>query len=180
MTEQTLTRLWGMRLTFALVVCIILFFQLLPLETTPRRWVGPDFLLGFACAWSLRRPEYVPSLALAGLFLLADLLLQRPPGLWAMLALLGCEHLKTRARGLRDGGFASEWFLVCIVLALIALAYRISLMLTLLEPPPFGLSVFELVMTMAFYPVMAAVTQFGLGVRKAAPGDYDPGDRGAS
>ena len=90
MIEQTFTRLWGMRLTFAVVVCVILFFHLLPLETTPRRWVGPDFLLGFACAWSLRRPEYVPSLALAGLFLLADrvgliVTLVPPPafGLWA-------------------------------------------------------------------------------------------------
>ncbi len=173
MNEQTATRLWGMRLTFALITCIILFFHLLPLETSPRRWVGPDFLLAFACAWSLRRPEYVPSVALAGLFLLADFLLFRPPGLWAMLALVGCEHLKNRARGLRDGSFANEWLTVCAVMTFVAVAYRAILMVTLVELPGFGLAVFELIMTMLFYPIVVGATHFLLGVRKAAPGELD-------
>lgn len=175
MTEQTATRLWGMRLTFGLIVCIILFFHLLPLETSPRRWVGPDLLLGFACAWSLRRPEYVPTVALAGLFLLADLLLFRPPGLWALLALLACEHLKTRARSLRDGSFANEWLTVCIVMACVAVGYRVALTLTLVDLPGTGLALFELVMTMLFYPLVVGVTHFLLGVRKAAPGELDAG-----
>ena len=175
MTEQTVTRLWGMRLTFALITCTILFFHLLPLETSPRRWVGPDLLLAFACAWALRRPEYIPSLALGGLFLLADFLLFRPPGLWAALALLGCEHLKSRARGLRDGSFANEWLTVCAVMTFVAVGYRAILMLTLVELPSFGLAVFELIMTMLFYPVVVGVTHFLLGVRKAAPGELDGG-----
>lgn len=173
MIEQTFTRLWGMRLTFAVVVCVILFFHLLPLETTPRRWVGPDLILGFACAWSLRRPDYVPSLALAALFLLADLLLQRPPGLWAMLAVLGCEHLKSRERGLRDSSFATEWLAVCFVIAFVAIAYRVGLIVTFVPPPAFGLWAFELMMTMLFYPVAVGITHGLLGVRKMAPGEYD-------
>jgi rod shape-determining protein MreD len=175
MNEQTATRLWGMRLTFVLITCSILFFHLLPLETSPQRWVGPDLLLAFACAWSLRRPDYVPSALLAGLFLLADFLLFRPPGLWAMLALVGCEHLKTRARGLRDGSFANEWLSVCAVMVFVALAYRAILMVTLVDLPSFGMSVFELVMTMMFYPLAVGVTHFLLGVRKAAPGELDAG-----
>lgn len=173
MSELPQTRLWTMRIGFALLVCVILFFHLLPLETTPRRWVGPDLLLAFACAWSLRRPEYVPVLALALLFLLADLLLQRPPGLWAMVALIGCESLKRRARGLRDTGFASEWLRVCIVIAGIALLYRLILIITLVDLPPFGLTVFEAVMTMLFYPLVVATTHGLMGVRKATPGDLD-------
>jgi rod shape-determining protein MreD len=173
MTEQTLTRLWGMRLVFALLVCTILFFHLLPLETSPRRWVGPDMVLAFALAWSLRRPDYVPSLLLAGLFLLVDILLFRPPGLWAVLALLGCEHLKTRARSLRDGGFVNEWLAVCAVMAFVAIGYRAILMLTLVQLPGVGLSIFELVMTMLFYPVAVAATHFLLGVRKASPGQLE-------
>ena len=76
MNEQTLTRVWGMRLAFALIVCVVLFFHLLPLETTPRRWVAPDLILAFAFAWSLRRPDSVPAPVLAGLFLLTDLALR--------------------------------------------------------------------------------------------------------
>ena len=175
MNTQTLTHLWGMRLTFALVVCIVLFFHLLPVATASRLWVGPDMLIAFACAWSLRRPEYVPSVALAGLFLLADLLLQRPPGLWAMLALLSCEHLKVRSRALRDVSFASEWLTVCIIFAVVAVAYRLGLLITLLEPPALAPSIVQLVMTMLCYPLAVAVTHWFLGVRKTAPGDYDTG-----
>lgn len=173
MIEQTATRIWGMRLTFALVVCTILFFHLLPLETSPRRWVGPDLVLAFACAWSLRRPEYVPSAALAGLFLLADFLLFRPPGLWAVLALLGCEHLKTRMRGLRDGSFANEWLAVCIVMAVVMVAYRAVLMVTFVDLPGFGLSVFELVMTMLSYPLVVGATHFLLGVRRPSHAELE-------
>ena len=173
MNRRTLTHLWGMRLTFALGVCIILFFHLLPLETTPGRWVGPDFLLAFAFAWSLRRPEYVPSPILAGLFLIADLLLQRPPGLWAILALLGCEKLKSRARVLRDGTFMSEWITVCVTMLTIAIAYRLILVVTLLDPPALNLSIIELLMTMLCYPLAVAIAHWGLGVRKVTPGEID-------
>ena len=173
MNEQTWTRLWGMRLTFGVVVCTILFFLLLPLETSPRPWVGPDFILAFAFAWSLRRPDFVPAPALAGLFLLADLLLLRPPGLWAVFALLACENLKTRARGLRDGSFANEWLTVCVLLTVMAIGYRGALIITFVEAPSLGLTVFELVMTMLFYPVVVAITHVLLGVRKAAPGELD-------
>lgn len=177
MNDAPVTRLWGKRVSFALLVCLILFFHLLPLDTTPRRWVGPDILLAMACAWSVRRPEYVPVLALAGLFLLADFLLQRPPGLWALMALLACENLKSRARGLRDGSFAGEWLSVCIAIAGVAVAYRVGLIITMVDPPPLGLSLFEMVMTMLFYPLVAAVTHGIMGVRKAAPGDPEPGGR---
>ncbi len=102
MNELSPFRLWLMRAAFLLLVVAVLFFHLLPLETSPRRWAAPDLILGFACAWCLRRPEYVPAVSLAALFLLTDLLFQRPPGLWATLALIGCEYLKTSGRSLRE------------------------------------------------------------------------------
>ena len=113
MDELSPARLWLMRSAFVALALVILFFNLLPIDTQPvtlftpdlfppladinpaearlrdlldqgsnRFLIGPDLLIAFAFAWSLRRPEYVPSLLLALLFLLADLLLQRPPGLW--------------------------------------------------------------------------------------------------
>lgn len=173
MTEQTFARLFSKRVLFVLIVCTVLFFHLLPLETSPRRWVGPDLILAFALAWSARRPEYVPSIWLAALFLMTDLLLFRPPGLWAACALLACESMKIRSRSFRDGNFLSEWFTACAFMVLIAIGYRAVMLITLLEPPAFGLSVFELLMTMMFYPVVVAVTHGILGVRHSAPGEVD-------
>lgn len=173
MNENTGTRIWGMRLTFALVVGIVVFFHLLPLETGSQRWVGPDLVIAFAFAWSLRRPEFVPAPMLAVLFLFVDLLLFRPPGLWSALALLACENLKSRMRTLRDGGFLSEWLAVCIMMALVAVGYRLVLMLTLVDLPSLGLSVFELIMTMLLYPAAVFVTHGLLGVRKTIPGELE-------
>lgn len=173
MNEQSAAKLWFMRAGFVLIALANLFFHLLPLETVPRSWAGPDLLLAFACAWSLRRPEYVPPILLAAVFLLTDFLLQRPPGLWALLALFGCEHLKGRASALRASTFPAEWVAVLIVLVAIPLANQIILALVLVPTPPLGLTVSQLLMTAFVYPLVVLVTHALMGVRKAAPGDLD-------
>ena len=173
MDDLSPTRLWLMRLAFCLLTLLILLFQLMPLETTPRSWAGPDVLLAFAAAWCLRRPDYVPSLALALLFLLADLLLQRPPGLWALLALIGCENLKSRRRSLRDAGFVAEWITVAVILIAIALLNRLILAIALVDVPALTLTLSELVTTVLIYPAIVAITHWLMGVRKAAPGGLD-------
>ncbi|AXI48135.1 rod shape-determining protein MreD [Sulfitobacter sp. SK012] len=203
MNELSPARLWLMRAGFVLLTALIIFYQLLPLDTAPvdlfttdlvplaasdssdarlerllhlsdpRRWIGPDLLLGFAMAWSLRRPEYVPAILLAGIFLLADMLLQRPPGLLALLTLVGCENLKMRERGLRDATFVAEWIAVAFVMVSIFIANRIILSLLLVDTAPWGLSLIELGMTLLFYPLIAGVTHGLMGVRKTAPGELD-------
>ena len=138
-----------------------------------RVWVGPDLLVAFAFAWSLRRPEYVPILMLAALFLLSDLLLQRPPGLWALLMLLACENLRGRSRSLRDSTFSAEWIAISLLLVGILLVNRIVLSVLLVAPPQLGLSLIELGMTILSYPVVVFVTRTVMGVRRAAPGELD-------
>ena len=179
MTELSFARLFLMRAGFVLLVLVILFFQLLPLDTAPRRWAGPDLILCFAFAWSLRRPEFVPPLVLAGVFLMADLLLQRPPGLLALLALLGSENLKARGRSLRDATFPAEWLSVSVVIVGVLLGYRLILAMLLVDLPRLSLSLFELGMTVLFYPVVVLITHGLMRVRKATPGDIDAlGQRG--
>lgn len=173
MNELTLSRLWLTRAGFILLALTILFFHLLPLETQPRRWAGPDLLLCFAMAWSMRRPEYVPAISLAVVFLLADLLLQRPPGLWALFALIGCEQLRSRARSLRDANFIVEWTTVGVVVIAVTLLYRLVLAVTLVDLPQLSLTLSELALTLLFYPLVVAITHFLMGVRKTAPGDLD-------
>jgi rod shape-determining protein MreD len=142
-------------------------------QGTDRMLVGPDLLIAFAFAWSLRRPEYVPSLALAVLFLLTDLLLQRPPGLWALLALLACENLKGRSRSLRDATFGAEWIAVSVLLVGILIANQFVLSVLLVPPPQLRLSLLELGVTIVVYPAVVFVTRSVMGVRRARPGELD-------
>jgi rod shape-determining protein MreD len=74
---------------------------------------------------------------------------------------------------MRDATFMNEWILVALVLSGIFLAYRIGLVVTFTNLPSLGLHIVELVMTILFYPLAAAVSHWILGVRKLAPGDLD-------
>ena len=90
-----------------------------------------------------------------------------------VLALIGCENLKGRARSLRDANFAAEWISVSVIIVGITLAYRIVLAIVLIDQPSLALSLSELFLTLLVYPVVVAVTHYGMGVRKASPGDLD-------
>jgi len=171
MAELSTSRLWLMRAAFPGLALVIMFFQLLPLDTVPRRWAAPDLLIALAFAWSLRRPDYVPIISLALVMLMADLMLQRPPGLLAMLLVLGCEYLKTQTAGLREASFAGEWAAVSMVFVGITVLNRLILLIVAVQPAPLGLSLIQMVLTIAIYPAVVFVSQSLMGVRKPAPGD---------
>ncbi len=171
MVERSQTRVWAMRALFVALCLSVIFWRLLPLDTLPHGWAGPDLILALACAWVLRRPEYAPPLLIAALMLLADLLFQRPPGLWAALALLGTEALKSRAPGLRDLGFGPEWIAVATVMIAMTLGERLILAILLVVQAPLGLSLMQAVLTVLIYPLVVLASALLLGVRKGRPGD---------
>ncbi|WP_299367545.1 rod shape-determining protein MreD [uncultured Tateyamaria sp.] len=177
MTELSPSRLWSMRAAFAGLVLVLLFLHLLPLQTSTGGLIWPDLILGFAFAWSVRRPEFVPAVLLALVFLMADLLLQRPPGLWALLALIACEQIKAQSRSLRDASLATELASAGAWIVGIGLVYHVVLAILLIDRPPLGLVLIQIIVTALAYPLVVAVTHAFMGVRKAAPNDI--GGKGA-
>jgi len=173
MAERGATHTWAMRAVFVGLCTLVAFLRLLPLDTWSRGWAGPDLFVALAFAWTLRRPEFVPPLLVAAVFLLCDLLFQRPPGLWAALVLIGGQTLRQRAPDLRDLTFVMEWASVATTLITMTLVYRIILGVTMVDQAPLGLSLMEMISTLAVYPLVVLVSQTVLGVRKAAPGDLD-------
>ncbi len=165
--------LWWKRGLFVLLALTILFGNLLPLSTVPSTWAGPDLLIALTFAWALRRPEFVPVLLIAILMLLADLLLQRPPGLMAFLIVLGAEQLKTRAIGLRDASFVGEWAAAGLVVIGVFLLNRVTLSVLMVDQAPLGLTLIQMIATTLIYPVVVFVSHLFFGVRKLAPGDDD-------
>lgn len=166
MDRKSPAHIWFMRAVFCGLVLLILFFQLLPLETTPRKLAPPDLLMAFTFAWVLRRPDYVPIPLIAALFLLADLLLQRPPGLLAALVVAATAFLRSRGTGPGDTGFIGEWATVTIVLCGVALLDRLVLSLTLTGAPPLLLSGSQLILTIFAYPLAVGISHWLFGVRR--------------
>ncbi len=167
------SHLWLMRGAFIGLALLAMFCHLLPLSTLPSRLAPPDVLLAFTFAWVLRRPDYAPALSIAFVFFLADLLLQRPPGLMAALVLLGCTYLMTRAAGMREASFAGEWLAVCLTIIGITVLNRVTLWVLAVDQAQLGPVLIQMILTMLFYPVAALVTHFVLRVRKLTPGDAE-------
>ncbi|GAA6179665.1 MULTISPECIES: rod shape-determining protein MreD [unclassified Shimia] len=167
MAEAALSNKWLMRVVFAVLCLILIFSQLLPLETTPRRWAGPDFMVVLALAWAVRQPDYTPALLVAAMFLLADFLLQRPPGLGAAIMVAACEAQHRRSYRLRDATFASEWFNATVVLVLITLGYRLVAAIFLLPLPSLGLMLMQMMMNVALYPAVVFLSHVLFGIRRA-------------
>lgn len=171
MAEGLVPVRWWYRWLFAGLAAALMFLQLLPLSTVAGGLPGPDLLVCLAIAWVLRRPEYVPALLIAVVFLMQDLLVMRPPGPWAATVLLGCEVLRRRPLPARDVPFVLEWGIVGATLLAMVLAYRLALALAMVPQPGLGLMLVQLVMTVSVYPAVVFVTQFVFRIRKTAPGE---------
>lgn len=172
MAEIATPRNWTGRATFLGIALAIVFVQLLPLQTMPPDWAGPDLVLAITVVWVSRRPEHVPFALIAGLFLLVDLLLQRPPGLMAALVLILTEFLRARTDGFRSLAFGLEWGTVAIGIIAVTLANRFVMMIVVLPQAPLGLTLGQMVLTILAYPVVAVLAYAALGIRRPTTGEF--------
>ena len=164
---------WPMRLGYVALCLLFLALALLPFQTVPRGWAGPDWIIVLTLAWAARRPDYVPAHLVAFTVLLADFLLMRPPGLVAALAVIARQILRRRAISLRDAPFPQEWLTVAALLVAMTLAERLAYAMFLIDQPPLGLVIMRLFASIAAYPLVVFASQILLGLRKPQPGDDD-------
>lgn len=170
--SQTRIR-WAYRGLYVALAGFLMFLRLLPIDTMPVKWPGPDLLLGFTFAWVLRRPDYVPALLIALVVLLEDFLTMRPPGLWAVIVLMGAEFLRGRTVFLREVGFLTEWLMVSVVMFSCFIAYRVAFAVAFLPQPDFAFDFARAAGSALAYPFEVAIAVLVLGLRKAAPGEVD-------
>lgn len=164
--------LWQYRLLFVVLAALLAFIQLLPLKQTAGQFPGPDILLLIALSWIIMRPVYVPILLLAVVFLVADLLFMRPPGLWTTLAILGCEFLRSRHILIRNAPFFIEWLLVAVVILTMTIANTLILSIFAVAQPTLGLIVIRMFYTILCYPLVMILAGRAFGLRKPS-GDRD-------
>ena len=165
---------------FIFISLLFVFFRMLPLDLMARNWTTPDFLICFMLAWSMRKPEAIPAILIAAVFLLQDCLFQRPPGLYAALALLACEWSKRQALHAEEFPLLIEWLTAAMALVTLFVGYRLILSLSLSALPPFRLSLFELFITMVSYPIVVGICRYGLRLRSPQSLPFDKIKRGRS
>jgi rod shape-determining protein MreD len=173
MARALIGPVWGFRALFVAIAIFLMVVRMLPLRTLPVTIPGPDLLTCVACAWVLRRPNYVPALLIAAVFLLEDFLLLRPPGLWAVIVLAGTEFLRSRVGLMRELGLAMEWAMVTVVMVAMVVAYRLIYAAAYLQEPPLTLVALQLLGSILSYPIVVGLSRLAFGLRKAATGEVD-------
>ncbi|WP_282602264.1 rod shape-determining protein MreD [Paracoccus sp. PARArs4] len=156
---------------FCAAYAALLFLRLLPLAPGMMGWPGPDMGLALVLAWVLRRPDQLPAILIVLVVLLEDVLLMRPPGLWAIFVLLGAEAARQREQRWRDNGFMVEWLRVAVLVGLMMLAYRVVLILFLLPVANLGQVILQYLATVLAYPVAVFAARWLLGLRRIRHGE---------
>ena len=136
---------------------LIIFFQILPLQTTPQAWSGPNVLLVFFAAIVTKRPEFTSSFLVASIFLIEDFFLMRPPGLMSSLTVLGFYFLKRKFQHQEGNSLLSGWGSVTTCLTIILLLYYFISILLFIPSAGLRLTLMELVVTLALYPVFSVL-----------------------
>ncbi|MFY0692633.1 MAG: rod shape-determining protein MreD [Paracoccaceae bacterium] len=176
MVDPAASRRWMFRGLFFASCAFIMFIQMLPLRTTPAFLPGPDLLFAFAAVVMMRRPAYVPVLFVVGIFFLADLLFLRPPGLWTAIVLIATEFLRRRSVSPTEFPFLVEFAVFSAVFTAMVAANALVQLVFGLTPPDLGVLALHVLVTMAAYPFVIAVSHFILGIRRARPIDLKSGE----
>ena len=136
---------------------LIIFFQILPLQTTPQTWSGPNVLLVFFAAIVTKRPEFTSSFLVASIFLIEDFFLMRPPGLMSSLTVLGFYFLKRKFHYQEGNSLIFGWGSVTACLTIILLLYYFISVLLFIPSAGLRLTLIELIVTLALYPVFSVL-----------------------
>jgi rod shape-determining protein MreD len=186
MAERSLSgRLWFAAVFLGLGL-VLWLFRVLPLQglgdpsTTPgdtglswANWPAPDIMLALTLAWIVRRPDMLPAPLVALYFFLEDILMLRPPGLWALIVLGATEFLRRRNPTLRGLTFWVEYALIVPLVLGMFVLNRIVLGIVMVPQVPLGLSLAQFVGTVAIYPFVVICLHYGMGLRKPATGEVD-------
>lgn len=186
MAERRLSgRIWFAGL-FIGVGLLVWLFRVLPLQglgdptTAPgdtglswANWPAPDLMLALTLAWVVRRPDLLPAPLIALYFFVEDILMLRPPGLWALIVLMATEFLRRRNPTLRGLTLWLEYALIAALMLGMFLLNRMVLGIVMVPQAPLGLSLAVFLGTVAIYPVVVTVLHFGLDLRKPATGEVD-------
>ena len=181
------------RVLFLVVCALIIFSQLLPLNTAPAaiklldpetgRAVqvggtyfslpGPDLLFCLTAAYLMRRPRWAPVALIVVVQLLADILFLRPLGLWPAISLIGFEFLRRQTNASNEVSVPLEIALVVGTFTAAVFANGLAQLIFAVPQPSFLSSVLHILTTALAYPLVIAFTHFILRVRRAGVRELD-------
>lgn len=157
---------------FAATCALVLFVRLIPMDLMPARVAPPDILFALLVALLVRRPGAVPMWLIVVTFLINDMLLSQPLGLWTLVVFVTSELVRNSRRDVRDMLFWSEWVWfagLCVTTNLAQFALRVILFI---PRDPLVLVLPMVMLTIAVYPLVVLFLNLAFGVQKPLKQDF--------
>lgn len=151
----------------------LVLLRLLPMDTAPSKWPLPDLMVVLSCVYAARRPRYMPIGAVAAVFVLADFLLMRTPGVLSLCVVLATEFLRRQSALLRAGTLTVEWLTVGLTLIALYTAERVLTMVLFVPRPDFVPVFVAAILAALSYPLVAGVAGLVFGLQRQAAGTLD-------
>ena len=147
-------RLLRLRCTFLVIAIFLIMLPTLPIQTNFNPIFIPDLLLIMTFTWVMQRPDIIGPITITIVFLFADFILQRPPGLWTVIVLLAATFLGMRSARFKEVFFIYEWAIVSLIIVFCYLTQYILMRLTFLASYDLQLLTITGLITIFFYPVI--------------------------
>lgn len=164
--DREIVWIWSRRFVFVVLSGFIILIQYLPIEDRWPNIPGPDAIVAICFAWTLRRPEIMSPILIAATLLFADLMLSRPPGLWALIVLAGSVYLATRQRDLNQALFGVEWMYVSITILICFLVNYLAMFVFFLPTQNGLITAVQCLITILIYPIVVVASSKLFGIQK--------------
>lgn len=193
MVDPITWRRFQYRTLFVVVSALVIFGQLLPLNTEPAvvqlidpvngqiieegssylSLPGPDWLFCLTAAFLMRRPRWAPVALIVFVHLMADVLYLRPLGLWPAISLVAYEFLRRQTNASNEVSLLLEVALVVGSFTAAVFANALVQLVFAVPQPGFGTTLLHILTTAIAYPFVIAVTHFILRVKRAGVRELD-------
>ena len=159
-------KIWIYRGIFLLLGLLAIAYPILPLQFVPERWPAPELLFALTMAWVVREPKSAPFLLIALLAIIADAVLMRPMGLWALMLLIASETVRFSYRAIQERGLIMEFSLVTALIVAMLIVQNLLLWVSFSQSLDASRMLQYGVLTLLCYPVMIAFLHYIIRVRK--------------
>ena len=159
-------KIWIFRGIFLLLGLLAIAYPILPLQFVPARWPAPELLFALTMAWVVRQPESAPFLLIALLAIIADAVLMRPMGLWALLLLVASETVRFSYRAVQERSLMMEFFMVAALFIAMLIVQNLLLWISFSQSLEASKMLQFGVLTLLCYPVMVVFLHYIIRVRK--------------
>ncbi len=173
MAEVKKLTIWKARAVYLFICFLIIFIHSIPLDLSPKSFIMPDVMLIITIAVVIRKAAYIPYWLVGSAFLIADIMLNRPLGLWAFVTVATVEVVRANRFMFRDMFFVTEWLMVTITIVFMFLLQQFLLAFSLAPTLPMDSLIWKMTASALSYPIVVFVITKLFGIRKPSPAEFN-------